>query len=188
MQSNILYAGNGLDNVILNKTQKSINRLILNPLAKTFINSKGQIRGKEFSLNPLAEMFILHSASKAVGVDCHAVINSIPYSTGDTEVSASSSYFNLGATPKRGDINSKSQSIICINNNISESGEVNLVKHENGSCSKVSSESKNRSTSDIECFDNSVICELTQTKNSSNSVHENKIELLIFKFRRQFGV
>ena len=148
MHSNILYAGNSLDNVILNKTQKSINRWILNLLAKTFISSKDQIRGKEFSLNPLAEMFKLHSASKAVGIDCHAVLNSIPYSTGDTEVSVSSSYLNLGATPKRGDINNKSQSIICIN--------------ENGSYGKVPSEAKNTSTSDIECFDNSVRCKLTQ--------------------------
>ena len=47
-QSKILYAGNGLDNIIQNKIQQKINRSILNP-------NKIQQKINRFILNPIAE-------------------------------------------------------------------------------------------------------------------------------------
>ena len=96
--SSKFYASYSLDNINVQENQQS-NRLKLNPLAKTFNYAKSQIVEKQFSLNPLAETFILHSASKAISGGCHAVRYSLPYSTDDTEAGVISSCVNLGATP-----------------------------------------------------------------------------------------
>ena len=44
------------------------------------------MQAKKISLNPLAKTFVPHKASEVVGFGCHAVNNSLPHSTGDTEV------------------------------------------------------------------------------------------------------
>ena len=103
MLSSTLYTSYGLDNINIQENQQT-SRLKLNPLANY---AKNQIVEKQFSLNPLAKTFILHSASKAISGGCHAVKYSLPYSTEGTKVGVISSYENLGAAPKRGNTSPK---------------------------------------------------------------------------------
>ena len=63
------------------------------------------------SLNPLADTFIFNRASEASNFCCHAVNNSLPYSTDCTEVCVVGSCKNLGATPMSGGFKMNSQRI-----------------------------------------------------------------------------
>ena len=124
---------------------------------------------KQISLNPVAETFTSHSASKAISGGRYAVRYSSPYSTADTEVGVSSSCENLGATPKGGNISSNLLEIECNTvDNLEEriTGLSNLEKRYHDIMGQ------KINASNINCYDSDIIKARIQV--NSNLVQESK--------------